>query len=92
MPKRSPNTQASSVPAIKQRLVVGVAAGNVAVVGIKAHDQLISVIGIKTTGGTPLNTVAEFTITADNLINNAGGTDHTGYDVLVTWWPAPAGL
>lgn len=68
--------------AVKTRSVAGAAAGNIAVAGIKKGDRLISVQPV---GVASANLVGEFTITADDMINNVGGTSSAGQFVLVVW-------
>lgn len=64
-----------------QQLVTGAVAGDVAVSGIKLGDNLISVINV-----TDLTDVtSEFAITADGIINNAGGTTTATDAVLVLY-------
>ncbi len=67
---------------LKSRTVAGAIAGNITVTGIKTSDKLISV--------QPVNVASadlggEFKITADNTINNAGGSSTATMIVLVTW-------
>lgn len=64
-----------------QTVVAGAAAGDITVTGIKADDVLKSVLNL--TDGT--NVTAEFTITADDTINNTGETATTGDVLLVVW-------
>lgn len=69
-------------------LVAGDVAGNITVTGIKAGDRLDSVIQYVYTAGATTDVTdltAEFTITADNTINNTGHTDTTGNKLLVSW-------
>lgn len=96
MPKSSPLTQNSPRP--KFRLVAGAAAGNITVTGIKLGDTLTGVTAVGLAEGAP-NTftghteqLSEFSITADNTINNTGGTSTAGKLVLVAWEARPAGL
>lgn len=70
------------VQAIKTRGVAGGAAGNLTVTGIKVGDKLIAVVDTETAGA---NLASEFAITADDTVNNAGGTDTTGMDLLFVW-------
>lgn len=68
----------------------GDAAGAVAVTGILATSTLLSVwqvTNIATDAGPPITTdlTAEFTVTADDEIDNTGGTDTTGDVLVVTW-------
>lgn len=72
---------------IRQTIVGGGAAGNHTVTGIKTRDTLVSVLHVDMTDAseTGANRTAEFTITADNTINNTGGTATTGGFLVVTW-------
>ena len=89
MPVASPRTKDSDIPNIKFRLVAGAAAGNVTVTGIKARDTLLFVAPLDASIG---DQTSEFTITADNTINNTGGTSTATKVLLVAWNPLPAGL
>jgi hypothetical protein len=66
---------------------VGGAAGALTATGVRASDKLLLVQSLKLDTGAP-NAVAdltsEFTITADNTVNNTGGTATTGAFVAVT--------
>lgn len=88
MPTESPRTQSSSVPNIKFALVAGAAAGDVTVTGIKARDKLLFVAPLD--GSADLT--SEFSVTADDTINNTGGTSTATKVVQVVWSPEPAGL
>jgi hypothetical protein len=67
---------------IKSRTVAGAAAGNLTVTGIKKGDRLISVQPVNVAAA---NLVGEFTVTADDTINNTGGTSSATQVVLVIW-------
>jgi hypothetical protein len=69
------------LPAPAQTVVAGGAAGDITVTGITTSDRLVSVINL--TDGADLT--SEFSITAADTINNAGGTATTGDDLLVVW-------
>ena len=73
---------------VKQAVISGGAAGAHTVTGIKSGDTLISVLELSG-GGTDITAVVnltpEFSITADNTIDNTGGTATTGDQLLVTW-------
>lgn len=73
--------------AIRQTIIAGGAAGNHTVTGIKTRDTLVSVLHVDFTDAseTGANRTAEFTITADNTINNTGGTATTGGFLVVTY-------
>lgn len=62
--------------------VAGAAAGDLTVTGIKLGDKLICVMRIDAAGA---NLVSEFTVKADNTINNTGGTSTAGQTVMVIW-------
>ena len=66
---------------------VGGAAGALTATGVKASDKLLLVQALTLSAGAP-NAVAdltsEFSITADNTINNTGGTSTAGAFVAVT--------
>lgn len=84
---------------LRSKFVPGVAAaGNLTVTGVKAGDRIVSVNVITLTEGTP-NTLnaqsadltSEFKVTADNTINNTGGTI-TGLNKIVhVIWEAVSG-
>jgi hypothetical protein len=68
--------------ALRTRTVAGATAGNLTVAGIRVGDALKAVQRVDAAGA---NLVEEFTITADNTINNAGGTSTATGVVLVIW-------
>lgn len=74
---------------LKSRVVAGAAAGNLTVTGIKKGDTLIVV---QRTDAAAASIVGEFTVTADDTINNAGGTSTAGGIVLVMWLSRNSGL
>lgn len=98
MPVRSPATKSSSLPNIALAFASGGAAGNITVNGIGANDEIISVIAVGLTEGTPntfsgiADLTSEFKISAANQINNTGGTSTAGKLLLVAYWPRPAEL
>lgn len=65
---------------VGQTLVTGAVAGDLTVTGIKPGDELVSVLDL-----TGADLTSEFTITAADTINNAGGTSSATNQVLVTW-------
>ncbi len=67
---------------IKSRTVAGAVAGNLAVLGIKKGDKVLLVQPVNVAAA---NIAAEFTATADDVINNAGGTTSATQVVLVMW-------
>lgn len=83
---------------VKKRWVAGAAAGNVTVTGIKTTDKILYVGGFTLAEGAPntfgvLNDLtAQFSITAADTINNAGGTSSAGGVLLVEWVSHNAGI
>lgn len=67
---------------LRSRLVTGAAAGNLTVTGIKAGDRLLVVQDMTVAGA---NLASEFTVTADNTINNTGGTSTATHLTLIQW-------
>jgi len=67
---------------LTSRLVAGAAAGNLTVTGIKKGDNLIIVQDL---GVASANIASQFTVTADDTINNTGGTSTATHNVLVVW-------
>ena len=75
--------------ALRSAVVSGSAAGDVTVTDIAPGDQLISVLRLAASGRNVVSLTDEFSIKADETINNAGGTDTSGGDkLLVQWRPA----
>lgn len=72
----------SDLQQIRTRGVAGGAAGNLTVTGIKVGDKLIAVVDTEAAGA---NLASEFSITAADTVNNTGGTDTTGKDLLFVW-------
>lgn len=65
---------------------IGAAAGNVTVTGVKTTDKLIAVHSIAFTAGVPsavADLTSEFTISAENTLNNTGGTSSADMILLV---------
>ena len=67
---------------LKSRSVAGAVAGNVACVGVKKGDRILVVQNQLAAG---VNFAAEFTATADDVINNTGGTSTAALVLLVLW-------
>lgn len=67
---------------LRVRTVAGAAAGNITVTGINAGDKLVAVQRVNAAGA---DLVSEFSVTADDTINNTGGTATTGMTLLVMW-------
>lgn len=72
---------------LKAKVVTGGSAGNFTVTGIKQGDELVAVIQLdrdSTAANISLaDLTSEFTITADDTINNTSGTATTGDKLLV---------
>lgn len=79
-PIQHPLEKTGIAPDLGWTVVAGGAAGALTVTGIKADDLLLAVIDVSAAGP---NLVSEFTITADDTIDNTGGTDTTGMVLLV---------
>lgn len=77
-------------PNLGLTIVAGAAAGDVTVTGIKTRDKLISVLHVDFTDAseTGQDLTSEFSITADDTINNGGGTATTGGFLIVAYWKA----
>jgi len=73
--------------AVKATIIAGGAAGDHTVTGIEVGDALRAVLFIDATDASEAYTdlTAEFSITADDTINNAGGTATTGGGLVVVW-------
>lgn len=97
-PKKGPAGTTGIIPRVRLTLLAGGAAGNLTLTGIKVNeDYIVSVVAFGLTEGTP-NTFSgiadltqEFNITADNTINNSGGTSSAAKLVLVHWYDADYG-
>lgn len=70
---------------LRATLIAGGAAGNLTVTGINVGDRLVYVSSEDDTSGITVNLTAEFSITAANTINNAGGTSTAAHHVAV-WY------
>lgn len=66
---------------LRKRNVAGAVAGDLVVTGIKLGDRLISVMP----NVASADLVDEFAVTADDTINNAGGTSTAAQVVTVLW-------
>ncbi len=66
-------------------IIAGGAAGDHTVAGVRVGDVLKSVLHVDFTDAseTGADITAEFSITADDTINNAGGTNTTGGFLIV---------
>jgi hypothetical protein len=79
---------------VRQAVIDGGAAGALVLTGVLATDRLISVARLNrdaTAANVDLDDLtAEFSISDDDEITNAGGTNTTGDALLVTWsTPSP---
>ena len=74
---------------IKTAVVAGGAAGDITVTGISTDDTLFTVLRFAG-AGTDVTDIAdltvEFSITAENTINNTGGTSTTGGKLLIFYF------
>lgn len=89
------------LPALKYFVIAEGAAGDHTVTGIRPEDKLVAVIGVtlvlsegapNTIAFTAQNLTSEFTISADNTINNTGGTDLTDGFALVIYLDVPEAI
>ncbi len=70
---------------VKMAGIDGGSAGDHTVTDIRKDDHLVSVIEVTTTTAALVDRTSEFSITADGVINNTGGTDTSGDGLLVLW-------
>lgn len=68
--------------ALRTRTIAGGVAGNLTCTGIAVGDKLKAVQRVNAAGA---DLSSEFSITAADTINNAGGTNTTGMTLLVVW-------
>lgn len=68
---------------VRETVITGGAAGDLTVTGINLGDELVSVMNV--TDWTDVT--AEFSIKANNTINNTGGTTTATKKVKVLWHP-----
>lgn len=68
-------------------LVDGGAAGDITVSGIEAQDSLVAVYSLASATDvlSTADLTSEFSITADDTINNTGGTSSADGALLVIW-------
>jgi hypothetical protein len=76
------------VSTIQSRTVAGAAAGNLTVTGIKKGDRILTVVAVSAPGA---NLADQFTATADNTINNTGGTSTAGVVAVLVQWEMGTG-
>lgn len=74
-----------ATPFVRQTGITGGSAGAHTVSGIKIGDEIVSVIEVTTSTAALVDRTSEFSITADNTIDNTGGTDTSSDGLLVTW-------
>jgi hypothetical protein len=75
---------------LQSRSVTGAVAGNLAVPGIKKGDRIITVV-CTSTSVPGANLASEFKATADDLINNTGGTSTAGVAAVLVQWEKGSG-
>ena len=71
---------------LKVTVVAGGAAGNITVTGIATTDHLVSVVHLDLGANAETDLTSEFTISAANTINNAGGTSSANDTLLITYF------
>lgn len=69
---------------VTKLIVSGDSAGDITVTGIKSYDSLISVLH-DTASAILVDLTSEFSITADDTINNTDGTDTSGDKLVVRY-------
>lgn len=73
-------------PAFTSTTAAGGAAGDITVTGVDlATSVVVSVVAIKDADQSVLDLTDEFEVSADDTINNTGGTATTGYHLAVVW-------
>lgn len=77
-------------PALRVTVVAGAVAGDVTVTGIEPEDRLVSVLEYDPDSGSAgvgglADLSSEFDISDDDTINNGGGTDTSGHDLIVIY-------
>jgi len=72
---------------VKATVIAGGAAGDHTVTGISTSDSLVAVLydDLADAGESLTDITSEFSITAADTINNAGGTDTTGGALIVVY-------
>lgn len=70
---------------LKQTVVAGGAAGDITVTGITTNDRIVSVLHLDIGGNAESDLTSEFSITAADTINNAGGTATSSDTLIVTY-------
>jgi hypothetical protein len=79
---RSSEGEAHINPSLRYATIAGGGAGAHTVTGIRPNDVIKAVQPVNAASA---NLVDEFTITADDTIDNTGGTDTTGDTLLIVW-------
>lgn len=74
-----------SYPPMTSRVITGGAAGDLTVTGIRVGDTIAIVQNVAAAG---VDLSPEFTVTADDTINNTGGTSTAGMTLLIIWYKA----
>ena len=85
---RPKNIRSSFRTIVQKAIINGGAAGNHTVTGILLNDKLVCVWEQDGVSGLLTDRTSEFSITADNTINNTGGTATTGDTLIVEWQTA----
>lgn len=67
---------------LNSRTVAGAVAGNITVTGIKKGDRILLVQPVNAAGA---NVASQFSATADDTINNTGGSSTATQTLLVVW-------
>lgn len=81
---RSGVNQGAVHGASQKAVITGGGAGNFTCPGILTTDSILEVLRLNA-GSTVTDLTSEFTITANDTINNTGGTSSTGAQLIVLW-------
>lgn len=74
------------IPRVRTSYLAGAAPGALTLTGISERlDRILSVQFVATFGADGVDLTDEFTITADDTIDNTGGTDTSLGQLVVTW-------
>lgn len=91
-PKKGTISPTGIVTRERISFLAGAAAGNVTLTGIRVNQDFIkSVTSVVLATGAGTDLTSEFNITADNTINNTGGTSSAGAQLVVVWYDADYG-
>lgn len=85
---RPKNIRSSFKTIVQKAIINGGAAGAHTVSGILLNDRLVCVWEQDGTSGLLTDLSSEFTITADDTIDNTGGTSTAGDKLVVEWQTA----